>query len=60
MKDKLAKIRLEAIEKIKNAKSMETHTTDDAVIALLESMPHVETLNYTNGLSYQEDLRKSK
>ena len=46
--------------KSKNAKSMETNTTDDAVIALLESMPHVETLNYTNGLSYQEDLRKSK
>ena len=46
--------------KNKNAKSMETNTTDDAVIALLESMPQVETLNYTNGLSYQEDLRKSK
>ena len=28
--------------------------------ALLEAMPHVETLNYTNGKSYIEDLRDAE
>ena len=46
--------------KNKNAKSMETATTDDAVIALLESMPHVEAINYTTGKTYLEELTGKK
>ena len=34
--------------------------TDQAIISLLEAMPHVETLNYTNGKSYIEDLKSEK
>ena len=40
--------------------SMQNPETDKAIIALLEAMPHVETLNYTNGKSYIEDLRDAE
>ena len=49
------KLRVESYKK--QPKSMENNTTDDAIIALLSSMPHVETLNITNGRTYLEDLR---
>ena len=45
----------------KKAKSsMQNEETDKAIIALLEAMPHVETLNYTNGKNYIEDLKAAK
>lgn len=37
-------------------KSMTTIDTDEAIIRLLSSMPHVETLNITNGKTYTEDI----
>lgn len=40
--------------------SMQNAETDTAIIALLEAMPHVETLNYTNGKNYIEDLKTTK
>lgn len=36
--------------------SMQNDETDKAIIALLDAMPQVETLNYSNGKSYKEDL----
>lgn len=40
--------------------SMQNQETDQAVIALLESMPQVQTLNIENGLSYAEDLARTQ
>ena len=40
-------------------KSMTNIETDEAVIRLLASMPHVETLNLTNGKTYIEDILDS-
>lgn len=37
--------------------SMQNSETDTAIIALLEAMPQVETLNVSNGKSYIEDLK---
>ena len=42
-----------------NAHSMSNIETDEAVIRLLASMPHVETLNITNGKTYIEDILDS-
>ena len=38
---------------------MNTVDTDEAVIRMLTAMPHVETLNLTNGKSYVEDILDS-
>lgn len=40
----------------KKKASMENDETDAAVISLLDAMPQVEILNYTNGLDYKSDL----
>ena len=37
-------------------KSMTTLESDEAIIRLLKSMPHVETLNISNGNTYIEDI----
>lgn len=37
-------------------KSMNTIESDEAIIRLLKSMPHVETLNISNGNTYIEDI----
>ncbi len=42
-----------------HAKSMNTIDTDEAVIRMLTAMPHVETLNLSNGKSYVEDILDS-
>ena len=39
-----------------HAKSMTNIETDEAVVRLLASMPDVETLNLSNGLTYTEDI----
>ena len=39
-----------------SSKSMTTIDTDEAIVRLLASMPHVETLNITNGKTYTQDL----
>ena len=41
------------------AKTCQTIETDEAIIRLLTSMPHVETLNITNGHTYIEDILES-
>ncbi len=41
------------------AKSMNNIDTDEAVIRMLTAMPHVETLNLSNGKSYVEDILDS-
>ena len=33
--------------------------TDEAIIRMLSSMPHVETLNLSNGKTYIEDILDS-
>lgn len=43
----------------KQKKSMTTIDTDEAVIRLLAAMPDVETLNITNGKTYQQDILDS-
>lgn len=40
-------------------KSMTNVETDEAIIRLLTSMPHVKTLNITNGKTYIEDILDS-
>ena len=40
-------------------KSMTNIETDEAIIRLLASMPHVKTLNLTNGKTYTEDILDS-
>ena len=40
-------------------RSMTNVETDEAIIRLLTSMPHVETLNLTNGKTYVEDILDS-
>lgn len=40
-------------------KSMTNVETDEAIIRLLTSMPHVQTLNLTNGKTYIEDILDS-
>lgn len=40
-------------------RSMTNVETDEAIIRLLTSMPHVETLNLTNGKTYIEDILDS-
>ena len=40
-------------------KSMTNVDTDEAVIRMLTAMPHVETLNLSNGKSYVEDILDS-
>lgn len=40
-------------------KSMTNIETDEAVIRLLTSMPEVETLNFSNGKTYIEDILES-
>ena len=40
-------------------RSMTNVETDEAIIRLLASMPHVETLNLTNGKTYIEDILDS-
>lgn len=40
-------------------KSMTNVDTDEAIIRLLTSMPHVETLNLSNGKTYIEDILDS-
>ncbi len=40
--------------------SMQNSETDTALIALLEAMPQVKTLNYSNGKTYLEDLLDAK
>lgn len=40
-------------------KSMTNIETDEAIIRLLASMPEVETLNFTNGKTYTEDILDS-
>ncbi len=42
--------------KNKNKASMQNSETDEAIIALLDSMPHVEVVNYTTGKTYKEEL----
>ena len=42
-----------------NSKSMTNIDTDEAIIRLLASMPHVQTLNITNGKTYTEDILDS-
>lgn len=37
-------------------KSMTSIETDEAIVRLLASMPHVETLNITNGKTYTQDI----
>ena len=41
------------------AHSMTNVETDEAIIRLLASMPHVETLNISNGKTYTEDILDS-
>lgn len=41
------------------AHSMTNVETDEAIIRLLASMPHVKTLNITNGKTYTEDILDS-
>ena len=41
------------------AHSMTNVETDEAIIRLLSSMPHVETLNISNGKTYIEDILSS-
>lgn len=43
----------------KQKKSMTSVETDEAVIRLLAAMPDVETLNITNGKTYQQDILDS-
>ncbi|MBQ3409782.1 hypothetical protein IJG66_00270 [Candidatus Saccharibacteria bacterium] len=43
----------------KQQKSMTSIETDEAVIRLLAAMPDVETLNITNGKTYQQDILDS-
>ena len=43
----------------KQKKSMTSIETDEAVIRLLAAMPDVETLNITNGKTYQQDILDS-
>lgn len=40
-------------------RSMTNVETDEAIIRLLTSMPHVQTLNLTNGKTYVEDILDS-
>ena len=40
----------------KSAKTMTNVDTDEAVIRLLAAMPEVETLNISNGKTYQQDI----
>ncbi|MBQ6394179.1 hypothetical protein IJH97_00265 [Candidatus Saccharibacteria bacterium] len=40
----------------KQKKSMTSIETDEAVVRLLAAMPEVETLNITNGKTYQQDI----
>ena len=42
-----------------SAKSMTNVDTDEAIIRLLASMPHVETLNISNGKTYTQDILDS-
>ena len=42
-----------------HAKSMNNVETDEAIIRLLSSMPHIKTLNITNGKTYIEDILDS-
>ena len=42
-----------------SAKSMTNVDTDEAIIRLLASMPHVETLNLSNGKTYTQDILDS-
>ncbi len=44
--------------KVKN--SMQNSETDTAILALLDSMPHVEVINYTTGKTYKEELSGKK
>ena len=44
----------------KKKASMENSETDMAVISLLDAMPQVEIVNYTNGLDYKSDLLADK
>ena len=41
------------------AHSMTNVETDEAIIRLLASMPHIKTLNITNGKTYTEDILDS-
>lgn len=41
------------------AKSMTNIDTDEAVVRMLSSMPHVETLNLSNGKTYVQDILDS-
>jgi deoxycytidylate deaminase len=43
----------------KDKKSMTNIDTDEAIIRLLAACPDVETLNITNGKTYQEDILDS-
>ncbi len=43
----------------KSAKTMTNVDTDEAVIRLLAAMPEVETLNISNGKTYQQDILDS-
>lgn len=43
----------------KSAKTMTNIDTDEAVIRLLAAMPEVETLNISNGKTYQQDILDS-
>ena len=47
------------VEEIPVMELMSNIDTDEAVIRMLASMPHVETLNLSNGNTYIEDILES-